>query len=362
MATQFLQSDLDGAQYVLTSSLSSITASTDKERIVVSLSCENGIDGDIETFYSTPLYAFDGVVELSDVGSLIEEYFRMRNKVCEIITFTFDNVSMDVSVLYCEYAMQDDFVPAKSFFLSSSVQRVHQDSTVAISTVNHGSETPFIIKAVGHSMHDDTLLAVSKSEQRTLQNFVTYFSVADIIDWALNRTDDAVDEELRDVVYFSIEYFGLQKMCFIVPAPAYLTFSFRNIFNVEEFVDVVGIMITKTDVSRDTAVCNGRSRQYDRHVGRSYQILTESLTQEEVDVFEQFLASHRVMLCLGDKKHEVIITDHTCEPSSADDSLASIKFEWRFSEQHPKLFGTLVNGIMPSRRKIFDDTFSPEYE
>lgn len=329
----------------------------------MSLVCENGVEGEIETFFSTSLYSFDNIVELSDVGSLVEEYFRARNKVADIISIVFDSISIDVHFLYCEYALPDAFDPQKSFFIASHVQRVHQDSTIAISAVNHGSAIPFVIKAVGHRISDNNLAVAEKSVQRALNREDTaYFSVYEIVRWALNKTDDEAGEDLRDVLYFSIEYYGIQKMCYIVPAAAYLTFSFRNIFNVEEYLDVVGVVTAKTDVSREIAVCNGSSKQYDRYVNRTYQVETEPLTPDEVAIFEQFIASHHVCMYLEGNDFDIIIDEHTCEPSSADDALTTIKFTWRFAEQRPRIFDSIVNGIMPTRRKIFDETFSPEYE
>lgn len=363
MATQFINPYLDGAQYVPTSSVSSIRASTQKECIDVSLVCENGADGEIEVFFSTLLYSFGDIVELSDVGSLVEEYFRKRNKVADIISIVFDSISIDVHFLYCEYALPDSFDPQKSFFIASHVQRVHQDSIIAISAANHGSDMPFVIKAVGHSISDNNLAVAEKSVKRGFnREQTTYFSVNEIIRWALNKTDDEAGENLRDVLYFSIEYFGIQKMCYIVPAEAYLTFSFRNIFNVEEFIDVVGVVTAKTDVSREIAVCNGSSKQYDRSVNRTYQVESEPLTLDEVAIFEQFIASHHVCMCLEGNNFDILIDEHTCEPSSADDALTTIKFTWRFADQRPRIFDSIVNGIMPTRRKIFDETFSPEYE
>lgn len=348
---------------MLTSLMTNVRATTDKNKIEVSLSCESGAGGDIETFYSTTLYAFDNVVELSDVGTLIEEYFRLRHKVAAMITICFDNVSMDVHFLYCEYAMPEWFDVSNTFFLASMAQRVHQDSTITIAAYNHGLANDFIIKAVGQHTYDDDLGVVTRRVQRSLNNeSSTYFSVAEIIKWALNMSDEEAGDELRDVKYFSIEYAGVQKMFFIVPAPAYLTFSFRNIFNVEEFIDVVGEITTKTEVSRDTAVCNGRSKQYDRNVSRTYDVQTEPLTSEEIAVFEQFLASHEVLMYLEGTDWDVIITDHTCEPSSADDKLTTVKFTWRFADKRPRLFDSAFNGIMPTRRSIFSDQFSPEYE
>lgn len=363
MATQFLQSYLNNTQYVPTSSVSAIRASTDKAKIDVSLTCENGLGGDLETFYTSSLYAFGGIVEFSDIGSLIEEYFRMRNKIADSVSILFDDISMNVHFLYCEYALPDDFDPEKSFFISAMVQRVHQDSMVAIAAIDHGSAIPFVIKAVGHHKTDDRLTVVEKSMPPAFdQSGTAYLSVAEIISWALNQTASEAGDDLRDVMYFSIEYFGIQKMCYIVPAPAYLSFSFHNIFNAEEFIDVVGEMTTKTDVSRNVAVCRGSSKQYDRAIQRTYEIQSEPLTSDEVGTFEQFLASHTVKLWLEGTDYDVIIEDHTCEPNTSDETLTTIKFTWRFADNRPHIFNSDMDGIMPTRRKIFNDTFSPEYE
>ena len=362
MATNFIHLNLEHRQYVPTSSVSSIRAYTDKERIDVSLVCENGLNGEVEVFFSTQLYAFNNIVELTDVGSLIEEYFRKRNKVYDIISIEFDDIAMDVHFLYCECIIPE-FDPNSCFFIASHVQRVHQDSTISLSAVNHGSATPFTIKAVGHRASDDVLGVVSGNITRDFnREGIVYFAVSDIVRWAMNMTDEKVAEPLRDVLYFSIEYCGLQKMCYIVPATAYLTFSFRNIFNVEEYIDVVGVMTTKTEVSRDTAVCNGIAKQYNRSIDRTYQIRTEPLTADDVAVFEQFIASHSVTLWHEKNDYNVIITDHTCEPATDNDALTTIQFTWRFTDRRPHIFNSVVNGVMPTRRKIFNETFSPEYE
>lgn len=359
MATEILNSQLDGARYVLTSVVSCIRASTDQSRIDVSLSCADGPDGVEVTFFSTSLFAFDNMVELTDVGLLVEEYFRVNNKISGSVCIRFDDVSVTTHFLYCEYAMPAAFDPTKTFFISAMTQRVHQDSVITIATADRGAGHPFLFKVVGHAAADDRLAVYEKSVTQPFgEGGAVRFAVADIIGWALGDAG----APLRDVLYFSIEYCGIQKMCYLVPAPAYLTFIFRNAFNVPEYLDVVGLMTTKTEVSREVAVCKGVSRQYDRNVERTYKVRTEPLTTDEVRAFEQFLASYRVALCLDGDTRDVIVTEHTCEPDSDDDSLTVVEFTWRFADRRPRVFESLMDGVMPTRRRIFDDTFSPEYE
>lgn len=361
MATEIITS-LDSA-YNLTSAVYVIKARTDKDKVSVHLDCENGANGDIETFYSTTLYAFNGIVELVDVGSLIEEYFRLRHRVADMISIWIDDTSVDGVFLYCEYAVDPDFDPGTRLFLATNSQRVHHDSTVTFASSDHGSAFPFTIKAVGHREIDGKLAAVSFNLPVKLSNNSALFYVSDIIRYAMNAGGiEMGDDALIDVLYFSIEYGNLQKLCYIVPAAAYLTFEFNNIFNVQEFIDIVGTMTTKTEVSRDTAVCGGKSVQYDRNVTRTFQVETEPVPSEEIPMFEQFLTSHTIYLNLSGEEYPVIITDHTSEPSNDDGTLTTFKFSWRFADRRPMIFNTLVNGIIPVRRNVFTDTFSPEYD
>lgn len=356
--TTFLDSE-----YNLTSSVYAIKARTDKDKVAVRLDCENGVNGDIETFYSTTLYAFNGIVELVDVGSLIEEYFRLRHRVADMISISIDDTSVDGVFLYCEYAVDPDFDPGTRLFLATNSQRVHQDSTVTFASSDHGSAFPFTIKAVGHREIDGILAAVSFNLPVKLSNNSALFDVSDIIRYAMNAGGiEMGDDALIDVLYFSIEYGNLQKLCYIVPAKAYLTFAFSNNFNVTEYIDIVGTITTKTETSRETAVCSGVATQYDRNVTRTFQVETEPIPTEEVPLFEQFLSSHSVELTTHAYDFSVIITEFTSEPSNDDGSLTTFKFSWRFVNNRPVLFESLVNGIMPNRHRIFDDKFSPEYD
>lgn len=365
MATESITPNLEGSPYFPTCLTPTFKAKSNLIAVPASLSCENTVSGDPETFFSTTLYAANGVVEFADVGSLVEEYFRKHNKVADIISVSIGGVaSMDVLFLYCEYALPDEFDATNSFFVATHAQRVHQDSSFTVAAVNKGSAFLCKFRAVGHREFDNVLDVVEWSETLSLgtDDLSARFSVYSLIRTALNKTDIGVGEDLRDVLYFSVEYGGIQKMFYVVPAQSYLTFSFRNIFNVEEFIDIVGVVTMKSEVNRDIAVCDGKSKQYDRSVERSYQVETEPIPADEVPMFEQFLASHLVQMYFSGEPYDVCITDYTFEPSSADDVMPTAKFTWRFADQRPRIFDTAVNGVLPTRRKIFDDTFSPEYE
>jgi len=179
------------------------------------------------------------------------------------------------------------------------------------------------------------------------------FNVSDIV-----RQADALEK----VIYFSAEYAGRQLMCYITPAPAYLTFRFRNIFNVPELIDIEGSMVTKSETSRKKAVCAGDIVQYDRRTDRTYQFATGPLTADEAESLAQLLSSHSLELYADGLFHDVVIEDCNYEDSTEDNDLTTVKFTWRFKGSRPVKFNSGLFGIQPSSRNIFSDQYSPEYE
>lgn len=348
---------------VLTSAVDSISANTTDTSVEVRLICKNGADGTPDQLYENTLYSFDDRVELSGVGELVEEYFRRSGKVSDVINVAFGSLSVDIEFLYCEWNLPEAFDPWTAFYLASRSQRVYPDSVVTIAAADHGSATPFIIRAVGHNMADGAVSVVTKEETHTLNDKNTvYFQVKDIITAAHGAAPTIPAARLRDVMWFSIEYGGTQKMFYVVDAPAYLSFVFCNIFNVEETIDIVGTVTTKTEVDADTAVVGGRLKQYNREPKRVYEVQTAPVPAAEIPLFEQFLSSHSVVMTLEGNDYEVTIEDFTSEPSSSDESLTTFKFTWRFSDRRPRIFDTSVNGILHPDRGIFEKPFTPEYE
>ena len=65
-------------------------ASTDKNKVLVEIVRDP--DGEIDDFFSTTLYSHNGIVELSDIGALIEERFRAKNVIWNMMEIRFDGV------------------------------------------------------------------------------------------------------------------------------------------------------------------------------------------------------------------------------------------------------------------------------
>lgn len=360
MATAFIQTSIFNKTFVLTSEARSIVATTDEDRLSVSLTC-SGV-----TFFTVDLYAYDGKVELFDPGALIENFFIANQMICESVTVTFGTVSENILFLYCENDMPASFNPSNVLLLSTQARRVHKDSQFTVAALPVGPNTPFVIKAVGH----DYLGRIARTQFNKSLNIIdtlfTDFSVSSIVRKAtghnVSEFGPLQDNAIEDVMYFSVEHGGRQLMCYITPAPAYLTFRFRNIFNVPELVDIEGSMVIKSETSRKDAVCSGDIVKYDRKTDRTYQFTTGPLPADEVESLAQLLSSHSLQILADGSYHDVVIEESSYEDSTDDDSLTAIKFTWRFKGRRPVKFNSSIFGIQPSRRGIFSDEYSPEYE
>lgn len=357
MAIAFLQAPYFSKPYVLTSEARSIGVSTDADSLAVSLSC-NG-----ETFFSVVLYAFDGVIELYDPGALVEDYFIRKNLICELVTVQFGSMSRNITFLYCENVMPPSFNPARDLLISSSAKRVHADSQITVAALPKVPYLPFVFKAVGHDP-EGNIASVQFSQNINLATAkYTNVSVAMIVDAATGKTANAnIASPLADVLFFSIKNGGGLAMFYITPSPAFLTFRFRNIFNVPELLDVEGVMKIKSETSRQNARCSGDIVQYDRSTDRTYEVDTGPLPADEVESLVQLISSHSVQLFVDGTYYDVVIDDHTCEDSTDDDALTVIKFTWRFKGSRPVIFNSSMFGIMSRARGVFSDEFSPEYE
>ncbi len=362
MATAFTSSF--SQPYYLTSSFPKVTATTDRAKVSVVIYYVNEAQGSSTKIYEGAVYSYGSprTVELADIGSIVANYFRSKDLSFGKVDIRFAEAHMTLAFLYCDFTQDSMFARTKQLLLASAAQRVYPDSSVAWATIpSDDASTAFTIRAVGHRA-DGSVAVVTKEETKDLINIRAEFVVQEIIDWARNLTDAETGDDLVDVTFFSIEAHGKQKLCYIIPQAPHLHFSFRNIFNIKEYIDIVGTMVTKTELSHDTAVCGGTAVQYDRSISRTYQVTTEPIPTEEVAMYEQFLTSHDISILADSRFTKAIITDHTAEPSNDDGSLTTFKFSWRFASERPYLFRSPLDGLLPPKGNVFNDVFSQEYD
>lgn len=357
MATAFIHTSIFDKIYILTSEAKSIAVITTEDELTVSLAYSGN------TFFTTRLFAHMGKIELIGPGSIIEDYFIAHQMICGSITVKFGDVSEDLVFLYCENVMPEAFDPTGILLLSSQTRRVHKGSKFTVAALPVGPSTPFVIKAVGYHGSGGIDSVQFEINRNIVNTIFAEFTVQEIVSKATGHDESVIiSNPLGNVIYFSVEHGGRQMMCYITPTPAYLTFRFQNIFNVPELLDLEGAMVTKSQISRQTARCSGDIVQYDRRIDRTYQFTSGPLTEDEVESLTQLVSSHYVQLFADDTYYDIIIDDHTCETSTENDSLAVVKFTWRFKDSRPVKFNSSLFGIQPTHRNIFSDEYSTEYE
>ena len=270
-------------------------------------------------------------MEISDVGALIEAYFRDKGIATGNIEIVFDDTSAKLEVLYCEVVKPAAWDFTEQLWISSLVQRVHYDSVVELHAYEH-PDTHGLIKIIGHRHSDGRIGVLEHPVQRPFEQRYYDLDVKSEVDWALGRTTNAPDSPLSDVAMLSFEFIESQVLLYLMDDTEYLTFEFRNIFNCPERVDICGTVKVKTEIDRNEAVSGGSTLQYDRKVTRSYEVETEALSEEDAKRVVQLIASHTAAVLIDGKFRKIIITDETCESSNDDESLTSYKFTWQFAD------------------------------
>lgn len=342
---------------ILTSALYSLKARTDKAKVLVEVIRDP--EGEIDRFFSTTLYSHNGVVELSDVGSLIEERFRAKRRLWDMMEIRIDGTVAEFTALYCEYSLDPDFDYTQCFLCAAGESIVHRNSAISLAHWNNGSNE-YRVQVVGLDSEGNTASVERIFTRNSYSNHVS-FTVNEIIRYALNQTDEETGADLVKVAYFAISYASMQKIFYVVEHPFFLTFGFRNMFNAYEFIDVVGVVTRKTKFDRETAICSGIAKQYNQTVERTYEMQTGPLTDEQIREIEQLIGSRDVQLCASAFDYDIIITDHSIEVDNDDESLSLIKFTFRFVGERPMLIADDMGALMPSRTHIFSHEFTAEF-
>ncbi len=351
MNVEFLSTDLAERSICVTSAIGRIDVSTDAPSVRMFMSV-NG-----KEFYSSLLYAYNGTVSLFDAGFLIESYFRANSlyranvtikAVCSSDSSVFD--SMTIDCLHCTHVVPDSFDATKIFFSCLRTQRVAHDAKFRLYGPMAGG-TSVIVNVVGldpagnptsgtvYTMSDDGFIDVN------------------IPAW----TSSVVANTAIDTpIMMSIRCSGLEKSLFIVQDPEYMTFSFRNCFNVPETIFLPGKSVMKPEVSSDDAVCSGRTIQYNRVLSRTYEFTSGPLTRYEAAALAQLLESYATAVVVDGNAYEIVITDHSTEISSDASSLNVLKFSWQFADRRPHLFGDDLDPLLYSSQ-IFTEQFQQQY-
>lgn len=355
MATK-IDTFLPQGTYFLTSRLPTIVASTDSATVVVSIVRASTS----EEIFATELYPYNGKVSLEELGTIIEENLRQNARIADQYIIHFDDAITYLDALYCEYSLSEDFNPQIPFLTASHTSIVRPSSIISLILIRLSEDERFNVKIIGLD-HEGQLAVFEYVLGITFAEYHGHVSVSTVIAPALTVADGETYSPLASVSYFVVSSGLAEKVFYVVDYPYSLCFSYRNIFNAEEFIDVPGTVTRKTKFDADASVCSGRLKQYNRSSERTYEMLTSPLTAAQVNEMTQLIGSHEIYLIDGSDPLEVIITDHTIEVSNDDESLSTIKFAFRFADERIVLPRSDLGGLNPTSSNIFSEQFTREY-
>lgn len=363
MATEIIYQQCFVDDFIPASRLRIVEAATTEESLVAVLYCINSAGAEEQVYWAT-LLAVNGRVELLGFDALLLDVMYARGVATAGFRLRMGEAEQRFNALYCDMSLSERWDAGLSFLTPALVRRVHCDSVLSVSSAYIDGLKPWAIRVQGISARTGCITVLSTERYSVPaqdENWVE-FRVWDILEWAMGLTDDPPAETLKTVSAISVERGSMQQLFYLSQSDAYLTFRFRNSFNCPEYIDVVGKMESKLDVSRSEAVCGGVRTQYDREVSREFTVESEAFPYEEIELVSQFLASGKVQLVLPDGYYDVVIHDISWSPSTDGSSLSSAKFTWSFADQRRISLESNFMGIMPQRRNIFTYQFSPAYE
>lgn len=356
MITEII-SNIDFEKPVLTSELREIRATVQPPKAHFKLVFEP--EGSKTTIYEAVLYAYNGEISIASVGSLIESCFRENKCFYAQVAVILDDLEVRFDAIYCEAIMPHDFDIFSCFLSSTSVASVHSSSTICLAHMPSGSHY-YTFDLVGTDCEGSPARITTEVERISVDGAV-YFSVKEIVDWALGRGDSEPGADIAKVAYFKISHRNASKIFYLVNDAFFIPFKFKNIFNVPEIIDIQGVITQKTSVSSSTAVCGGRISQYDRNVERKYEFVTGPLTDHEARAVEALVLSSDIAIASSNNLIPVIITDHKLERDNDDSGLTSFSFTFQFANQGLIMSHHDIMALCPDDTHLFSDEFSQEF-
>lgn len=326
--------------FVFSSQIGGIELSTDQEKIVIVVE-----DGTTEIF-TTSLYAFDGKVEIVNIGEVLENYMIANGKVFTAFTVYYNTAdgsnlgSFNLNTLFCSLRLDIEagVFASYNFLTTLTAKRVPRGANETLSLL-HGQESGQLLV---HCVFTTTL-GLTDNHTLTMRSITTDdigVTMVSIPYNVLRARLQLLGVPADRLLSYTVEFNGRSFTYYVTDNMPEVSFTFRNCFNVDETAYFNAITTTKTKVNRSMAISLGEHLFYDQSVDKTYEVQTASLTADEAYWVEQLLFSHSVRLGTSssiDSLPEVIITESECEIADNDEELNKVKFTWQFAKTAPHL-------------------------
>ena len=153
---------------------------------------------------------------------------------------------------------------------------------------------------------------------------------------SLTVSDGSLKSDYRvdgDVIAASLTIGNRKMMLYFVDKQPDLVLSFRNVFNVVERAFLNGTTKVISSAEKTRATCGGIDSFYDVNNTIEFQFESAPLSIDMAAWLKQLVLSPYIQK----GNEEVLITEHTCEVSDADDELNSVKFTYQYPDGRERL-------------------------
>ena len=309
--------------------------------------------------FSTTLYAYQNVVSIYDLRSVIESYMEEHHLVyCDctfqIIVDRTDYSIPEFKLIYCHAAVNADcrdFLQSH-FLVDSAVRLVPHGWSFDLSYFVFPNETATC----------STHLVVQPTSGEEPQ-------IVDLVDTPINSTQfqqctiDLNEEDLLARVPSSLGSCQLLSATIYCGAHSFTLFFrdelptlwlyFSNSFNCTDVFPITATTKRKLAFSRSTAICCGKSSSYDDQTEVEFESETSALTPSEARQLTTALQFSSLLIISPDYPQgtSILVTDIESELSDASNELCHVKFTWKPVRQQPTL-------SVSKQPRIFSSTYN----
>lgn len=313
-----------------------------------------------QVFFEGTFYAYNGVIEVTNLREIIEEL--MRSNAFQI--FNVDFYIYDMTGSYVDdYAFwvifSDRVLPmAPLDFVRNSFHTLRKSAIVpreysySLHCLLEPRELPDVYYyPVIRDAATGKPKAGAEGYGRLGQSATSCKELTiGVVPQAIANSNQC---RVEDVLACTIKVGNRAFTIFYEDAAFMRCLSFKNCFNVWEDYFLRGVTTRKTEVDRQQAVCNGIVQFYDQRDKFTYEFQSTGLPAGELHALEQLITSREVKL----NESPILITEHECEFHDDNAELNTIKFTFRYADdrQHIEMDELPSDGIFNDK---YNHTFS----
>ena len=304
------------------------------------------ITGESTEILSLDLDAYDGVITLYDLRSVVEEYMLSHDLACKAFTIQVllsgtTLATRSVTIIYCSHTVDDISVLRTHFLTTLHYKLTHRSLLEKLSffclTGDSLKEEWTIytcLTANVNVVRVDTFVnyaSQTASTNQVRQILVDYDSVVEYLEDNMSNWYTQPWKILAIVVTVGTRTFSFY---YTDKVPA-LAFAFRNAFNVYEVCALSAVTTDVSEVERSSAVIGGKTEFYDQTETHSYEVESAPLPTNIAYWIRQMFCSHSVYLHQrNDDSYDypVLITESKCEVSDDNTQLSTVKFTWQYED------------------------------